>query len=152
MNTTTFARLCFASVLTCSAHAQSTDSFLGTWASADGEGIVRFERCGILKDGAKTNLCGIVVWDRMAGVPGNLRPLDCNRLVAQFRRFEQDHWTEGVVFDPRTKKTYRATARLKNSELHLRAFIGSELFGETEVLTRVSQVPSTCEGKAPGDV
>ena len=130
-----------------SASAQTADEFLGNWASSDGEGIVKIERCSLFRGGTQSALCATVVWDKSAKDPELKRPHDCYRLVGQFNSFSDSTWSDGMSYDPRTTKSYRAKLRLKEGKLYLRSYIGNEMFGETEMFSRVDKVPNDCEIK-----
>ncbi len=138
-----------ASALTGAAQAQSADDYVGSWLTAAGDGVVSLERCTIAKDHSSQGLCGIVVWDRNVGNPQRTEPLDCNRKVFEFAQFDGSAWSKGWAFDSRTNRTYHSKIRLKDGKLHARYYLGHEMFGESEVWTRVAQVPSGCASKSP---
>jgi hypothetical protein len=75
--------------------------------------------------------------------------LDCNRKVFEAARFDGTAWKDGWAFDTRSKKFYQARLKLKDGQLHVRVFVGSEINGQTEVFTRVAAVPPGCEGHQP---
>ncbi|WP_296442794.1 DUF2147 domain-containing protein [Rhodoferax sp. UBA5149] len=138
-----------ASALTCAARAQTADDYVGHWLTAAGDGVVSLERCALGKNSSSMGLCGVVVWDRNVEKPQRTEPLDCNRKVVEFAQFDGTSWTKGWAYDSRTNKTYRSKIRLKDGKLHARYYLGHEMFGESEVWARVSQVPSGCAGKSP---
>ncbi len=127
--------------------AQNAEDFVGNWITAAGDGIVRLEMCSMGRGLPATALCGTVVWDIQLDNPKRTVPLDCNRKVVEYSKFENNAWIKGWVFDIRTNKTYNSKLRLKEGKLHARAFLANEMFGETEIWTRVSTVPPGCEGK-----
>ena len=47
----------------------------------------------------------------------------------------------------RTKKNYKGVVRTKGDTLLVRAYIGTELLGETEVMTKVATIPAGCKNK-----
>ena len=65
-------------------------------------------------------------------------------VIARLKRFEDDAWRDGWAHDPRSKKTYKAVLRTQGDTLKLRAFIGTELLGETEEMKRASALPAGC--------
>ena len=133
-----------------SAQAQdSGDGFVGHWMTAQGEGIVRLERCPLYKNAPPTALCGVIVWDAEVDNPQRSTSLDCNRKVFEASKFEGGVWTNGWAFDTRKRKFYSAKLRMKGGNLHVRAYVGSEINGETEVFTRVADVPPGCEDRKP---
>lgn len=111
----------------------------GLWLSADKAAVIEFAACG---DG-NTALCGKIVWDKDAGTPQD----DCGLMIAKLKEWDDDAWRNGWVHDPRTNKNYKAVLRVKNDVLHLRAFIGTELLGETEEMTRMTSIPTGCNAK-----
>jgi len=113
------------------------DEATGLWLSADKAAIIEFKTCSDLP-GA---LCGTIVWDKDAGTPDDA----CGVMIAKLKSWEDDAWRNGWVHDPRTKKNYKGVVRVKQGALHVRAFIGTELLGETEEMTRVQSIPSGCK-------
>jgi uncharacterized protein (DUF2147 family) len=63
--------------------------------------------------------------------------------IAQLERYDNGAWRDGWVFDPRDGKKYKGVLRTKGSELHIRAFIGVEVLGQTEQLTRTAALPAS---------
>jgi uncharacterized protein (DUF2147 family) len=137
----------FITFMCFTASAQNADDFVGNWLTPAKDGIVRLERCSIGKGLPITALCGTVVWDAGVDDPKRTIPLDCNRKVAEYAKFESGVWTRGWVFDTRINKVYNSKLRIKDGNLHARAFLANEMYGETEVWTRVTTVPSGCGGK-----
>lgn len=132
------------------AHAQeSGDDFVGYWKTAQGDGIVQLKRCPLYKNAPSTALCGVIVWDAEVDNPKRSTPLDCNRKVFEASKFDGGVWKEGWAFDTRKRKFYNANLRIKGGNLHLRAYVGSEINGETEIFTRVAGVPASCEERIP---
>lgn len=129
--------------------ADESDAFVGFWKTLQGDGIVQLQRCSLFKNAPPTALCGTIVWDAAVDDPRRTTPLDCNRKVFEAQRFENGAWRGGWAFDTRKKRFYSATLRLKDGQLNARAYVGSELTGETEVFVRVAEVPRGCEGRAP---
>lgn len=136
------AFLCFPVI------AQTADDFLGNWLTPAKDGIVRLERCAIGKGLPQTALCATVVWDVNLNDAKRTILLDCNRKVAEYAKFESGVWTKGWVFDTRINKVYNSKLRMKEGNLHARAFLANEMYGETEVWTRVATVPAGCDGKS----
>ncbi|HCE90967.1 MAG TPA: DUF2147 domain-containing protein [Acidovorax sp.] len=127
----------------------SADDFVGYWKTAQGDGIVQLKRCPLYKNAPPTALCGVIVWDAEVDNPQRNVSLDCNRKVFEASKFDGAAWTDGWAFDTRKRKFYTARLRMKGENLHLRAYVGSEINGETEVFTRVAQVPGGCEERQP---
>jgi uncharacterized protein (DUF2147 family) len=117
----------------------SPEQAKGLWLSGDKAAVIEFAPCL----DAKTALCGIIVWDKDAGTPKD----DCGLMVAKLKEWNDEAWRNGWVHDPRSNKNYKAVVRVKNDVLHMRAFIGTELLGETEEMTRVTSIPAGCKPK-----
>lgn len=122
------------------AHASANpEQAKGLWLSADKAAVIEFKECGDNKDA----LCGKIVWDKDAGTP-----LDaCGVLIAKMKKYDDEAWRDGWVHDPRTKKNYKGVIRVKNDILLVRAYIGTELLGETEEMTRAASLPVGCKNK-----
>lgn len=125
------------------------EDFVGYWMTAQREGIVELKRCSLFKDAPVTALCGEIVWDAEVDNLNRKAPLDCNRKVFQAAKFDAGVWKEGWAFDTRSRKFHSVKLRLKDGNLHARAYVGSEVNGATEVFTRVAEVPRGCEQRAP---
>lgn len=126
------ALLATASLPPAAGAAEATDA-TGLWLSAQKDAVLAFQPC----DDRPTALCGRIVWDRDAGTPAAA----CGVQVAQLERFDGSAWRDGWVYDPRDHKKYKGVLRVKNGQLHLRAFIGTEMLGQTEQLTRTTALP-----------
>lgn len=135
--------------VTLPATADEADGFIGYWKTQQGDGIVQLQRCALYKNAPLTALCGTVVWDAEVDNPRRTTALDCNRKVFEANRLDNGAWKGGWAFDTRKKRFYSATLRLRDGQLHVRAFVGSEVNGETEVFQRVTEVPKGCEGRTP---
>ncbi|MBI3384066.1 MAG: DUF2147 domain-containing protein [Aquabacterium sp.] len=123
------------------AHAAQTGSSpndaKGLWLSADKGAVIEFKDC---TDPAGA-LCATIVWDKDAGTP-----LDtCGLMIAKLKKYDDEAWRDGWVHDPRTKKNYKATVRVNKDTLALRAYIGAEILGETEEMSRVATLPAGCK-------
>ena len=126
----TWAGLCAAP-----AAAAGADDAKGLWLTADKGAVIEFKPCAE----RPTALCGLIVWDKDAGTPADT----CGVQIAQLERYENDAWRDGWVYDPRDKKKYKGVLRMKSGDLHIRAFIGVEVLGQTEILQRVAAKPAT---------
>lgn len=119
------------------ANTASAEQAKGLWLSADKAAIIEFKECGDNRDA----LCGKIVWDKDAGTP-----LDaCGVMIAKMKKYDDEAWRDGWVHDPRSKKNYKGVIRVKNDILQVRAFIGTELLGETEEMTRAASLPAGCK-------
>lgn len=127
------AALC--GIVATSAHAASADDAKGLWLTEQKDAVIEFTACA----GAAGSLCGRIVWDKDAGTAADT----CGTDIARLNRYAGDAWRDGWVYDPRDRKTYKATVRATGRELAIRAFVGVEILGETERLTRVDALPAS---------
>jgi len=104
----------------------------GLWLTDDGEAVVEFKGC----PEAPTALCGRIVSSSDAGQPDSA----CGTEIARFTSYRDDAWRDGWAFDPRDNKKYKATLRISNGELNMRAYIGAEMFGQTERMRKPSKL------------
>ena len=119
--------------LAASAQAAGLDDAKGLWMTAQNDAVIEFKEC----NDAPGALCGRIVWDKDAGTPADT----CGVQIARLERYANDAWRDGWVYDPRDKKKYKGLVRLKGADLHIRAFLGVEVLGQTEQLKRVSSLP-----------
>jgi len=115
--------------------AASPDDAKGLWLSADGGAVIEFKPC----TEKPSALCGRIVWDKDAGTSADT----CGIQVAQLDKYENEAWRDGWVYDPRDKKKYKGALRVKSGDIHLRAFIGTEILGQTEQMRRVAELPAS---------
>ena len=124
-----------AASLSSAASAAGVDDAKGLWMTAQSDAVIEFAACAE----APAALCGRIVWDKDAGTPADT----CGVQIARLERHDNDAWRDGWVYDPRDKKKYKAAVRVKSGNLNIRAFIGAEILGQTETLSRVSAMPAT---------
>ena len=122
-------------LLAVSATAAGPDDAKGLWQTAEKDAVIEFKPCA----DRPAALCGRIVSDKDAGTPGDT----CGVLIAQLERYDNDAWRDGWVYDPRDKKKYKGVLRIKSGDLHIRAFVGVEVLGQTEQLKRVTALPDT---------
>lgn len=122
-------------LLATAAHAAGPDDAKGLWMTAEKDAVIQFAPCA----DAATALCGRIVWDKDAGTPKDT----CGVQIARLERYDSDAWRDGWVYDPRSTKKYKGIVRIKSGELHIRAFVGVEILGETEILRRVPALPES---------
>lgn len=116
-------------------HAANSDDAKSLWITAQKDAVIEFKAC-LDRPGA---LCGQIVWDKDAGTAADT----CGVRIAQLDQYKKEAWRDGWIYDPRDKKTYKGTVRVKDKTLNLRAYIGVEVLGETEELFRVDALPVT---------
>ena len=125
--------------LALSTHASQGDAAKGLWLSGDKAAVIEFKDC----PDAAGSLCGVIVWDKDAGTAADA----CGTTIAKLKRFDGEAWRDGWAYDPRTKKYYKASLRTEKDSLLLRAFIGVEILGETEEMTKVASLPAGCKAR-----
>jgi uncharacterized protein (DUF2147 family) len=130
--------ICSAATL---AHAGTPNDAQGLWRSADGGAIIEFKPCSE----EQTALCGTIVWDKDAGGAND----DCNIRIAKLKHYDDDAWRDGWIFDPRDKKHYKGAVRVNDKGLAVRAYIGTEILGQTEQMTHEAKLPDSPVCKAP---
>lgn len=141
--------LAIGSAMAAAQAQDKADDFTGYWITAQRDGVVQLSRCPLYKDAPPTGLCGVIVWDVEVDNPKRSQALDCNRKVFEATKFDNGVWKDGWAFDTRTRKFHSVKLRLKDGNLHVRAYVGSEINGLTEVFTRVDSVPRGCELRVP---
>jgi len=125
----------FLSLICSTAQANGPDDAKGLWLTSEKDGVVEFKPC----TDKPSALCGHIVWDKDAGTPkGN-----CGLKVAQLDNYAKESWRDGWVYDPRDNKKYKGVLRVKEGELHLRAFVGTEILGQTEQMSQVTTLPES---------
>lgn len=114
--------------------AASPDDVKGLWMTDEKDAVIEFKGC----PEQPVALCGRIVWDKDAGTPAST----CGLQIARLERYDDDAWRDGWVYDPRDKKKYKATLRIKAGALNIRAYVGVEVLGQTERFQRVAALPA----------
>lgn len=127
---------CLAAYVALPTHAATAKDAHGTWLSADQAAIIEFKECA----DAPGALCGQIVWDKDAGTPADA----CGVRIAKLKRWDGEAWRDGWVHDPRSKKNYKGVLRAQGATLALRAYVGVEVLGETEEMTRTAAPAQPC--------
>lgn len=117
------------------AFSANPDDAKGLWLTAEKDAVIEFRPCADKPDA----LCGQIVWDKDAGKPNDT----CGVQIGRLERYENEAWREGWIFDPRDGKKYKGALRVKSGDLHIRAYIGTEILGQTEQLKRVATLPAS---------
>jgi uncharacterized protein (DUF2147 family) len=52
--------------------------------------------------------------------------------------YDDNEWTGGELYDPKSGKTYKSKMKVKGNVLEIRGYVGSPMFGKTTTWTRVS--------------
>ena len=124
------------------ASAAGPDDAKGWWLTAARDAVIEFKACA--EDG--TALCGHIVWDRDAGTAHDT----CGTQIARYARYADQAWRDGWAFDPRDERKYRSVVRVQGDDMRLRAFVGTELLGQTERRTRLGTLPAHPRCARPG--
>ena len=127
---------CLAAYVALPTHAATARDAHGTWLSADQAAIIEFKEC----TDAPGALCGQIVWDKDAGTPADA----CGVRIAKLKRWDGEAWRDGWVHDPRSKKNYKGVLRAQGATLALRAYVGVEVLGGTEEMTRTAAPAQPC--------
>jgi uncharacterized protein (DUF2147 family) len=131
------------SIFSLSVFAQKKDDILGKWINSSGEGQVE-----IYKKGEK--YFGKLVWIKepndASGKPKTdqknpnaslkSKPILGLEILKDFV-FDDDKWTDGTIYDPKTGKTYNCNMTIKSGQLNMRGYIGISLIGRSETWKRV---------------
>jgi uncharacterized protein (DUF2147 family) len=59
-----------------------------------------------------------------------------NAVILTSFKFENEKWTDGQIYDPKSGKTYSSEMKIKNGNLEVRGYVGSPMFGRTAVFTK----------------
>ncbi|MGT2476590.1 DUF2147 domain-containing protein [Paraburkholderia terrae] len=110
----------------------------GLWLTAEHDAVVEFGPCTDNGDA----LCGVIAWDQDANPSG--KRASCGVRIAQLAHFSDGEWRDGWAFDPRTGKHYETVLRVTGDKMTMRSYVGIQLFGETENLSRVDRLPAGC--------
>lgn len=125
----------WSSVLALSAYSATPEDAKGLWLTAEKDAVLEFKAC----PDKPSSLCGHIVWEKDADKPDNT----CGLQISQMDRFANDAWRDGWLYDPRDKKKFKGVLRVKDGDLHVRAFVGAEVLGQTEQMTRTQTVPDS---------
>lgn len=141
------ASCALAACLALASRAEASDlqGFGGYWYTTD-KSVIEIKPCP-----TASALCGYLTFARAYGSDElnpdpalKKRPL-CGLPVLELRRFDDGIWRDGTAYDPETGKTYKAALRKRDGKLYLRAYVGTEVFGETETWTSASDFKTPCK-------
>ncbi len=125
-------------------YAQKSDDIVGKWLNPSGEGQIE-----IYKKGDK--YFGKLVWIKEPNDENGKPKTDIQNPNASLKNkpvlgiellkgfvFEDNRWTDGSIYDPKSGKTYSCNLTLKdNNRLNVRGYIGISLLGRSEVWKRL---------------
>jgi uncharacterized protein (DUF2147 family) len=133
------------------AYAQKSnapDALTGTWLVQDGSAKVKIEKAG-------EKYTGKIVWLKDPTDPDGKPKLDIKNpasslqgrpvlglpLLKDFVYDEDNVWTDGIIYDPDSGKTYSCKiTMLNNQSMEVRGYVGISLFGRTETWKRCGDV------------
>ncbi|MEJ2880051.1 DUF2147 domain-containing protein [Pedobacter sp. GR22-6] len=130
--------------VSCSAFSQNKDAILGKWVNSTGEAHIDISK-------RSDKYFGKIVWlkepkDAKGLVKTDLKNPDANlrskpilglEILKDFV-FDEDKWTDGKIYDPKSGKTYSCNMNLKsNGDLNMRGYIGVSLLGRSETWKKV---------------
>lgn len=131
---------------TITSYAGDPDKLVGIWKPSDGRSMIKIEKIG-------SKFYGRIVWliepNDENGKPRvdvnnpeeSLRstPLKGYRILKDFTYNDKDElWVDGTIYDPKNGSTYNCKIELKEDNvIEVRGFIGTEVFGRTDVWTRM---------------
>ncbi len=126
-----------------------SSSLLGDWSEPTGS-IIRIEQC-------PTGIClRIVSLSSKAPSEFDLNNPDptqrtralCDLEIGkEFRLTDSSRASGGVLYDPKSGHTYRGQMMLDGDVLKLRGYIGTPIFGKTEVWQRSAAILAPCAAK-----
>jgi uncharacterized protein (DUF2147 family) len=134
--------------------AAQAPSVMGTWLTASKTAQIRIAPC---PDASRGPICGTVVRLQNArGPDGNVvapeaavdfrnsdpalrgRKVLGMVLLYDFKAAGPNTYEEGTIYNGENGKTYKANVSLQpDGTLRLRGYVGSPMFGETQIWTRV---------------
>jgi uncharacterized protein (DUF2147 family) len=144
-----FLPLLALSVFAASGMSQA-NGVLGYWKEPQGS-VIHVDHCG--KDVCATLVA--ISKSAPSQVDGKnpktglrQRPLCGLRIGEGFHLTSPGKAEDGMLYDPKTGKTYHGTMTAHADKMDLRGYIGLSLFGRTERWTRTEQT-AQCTGTAP---
>ena len=126
----------------------NADDITGLWLSEEKTGVIKVSKEG-------DEFVGHLVWIKKIATGEKKDVLDDKNPDKKLRsrsiqnlkmlygfKFEDDEWSGGRIYDPKTGKTYKAYMALKNEKtLKLRGYVGISLFGRSSYWTRLDKLP-----------
>lgn len=145
-----------AMAISVSASAKAGEGLDGYWIDSDGEVILQFGPCGHER-------CGRVAWLRKPRGPDGgplrdfrnsdaklqARPVCGLPVVTGFKKQPDGTWGDGNVYVPDHGMSFSGYAEvLSPTTVKVTGYMLIQLFGSSEVWTRVTRRPPTCEEQA----
>ncbi|MFN8991143.1 MAG: DUF2147 domain-containing protein, partial [Betaproteobacteria bacterium] len=125
-------------------HSSDRQDFAGSWRTSD-RSVFEITPCP-----HAAALCGYLVVSRKRGTdalnpdPALRKRSLCGLPLLELGRWDNGVWRDGNVYEPESGKTYKAALHKREGKLHLRAYIGTEVFGETETWTAATDFKPGC--------
>jgi uncharacterized protein (DUF2147 family) len=140
------AVLLLSAAFSCGQQAGEDAGIFGDWQSKAGS-IVRIERCG-------TQVCmRLVQILNTAGATTDFHNPDAalrNRSLCglqignSFTLSGPNHAEGGILYDPKSGKSYRGSLSVEGTTLHLRGYVGIPIFGATQDWDRPNGPVTPC--------
>ncbi len=125
---------------------EKADKLVGVWQPSDGRSYIKIDKIG-------NKFYGRVVWllepNDENGKPRvdknnpdealRSTPLKGYRVLKDFAYDEEEGiWKDGTIYDPKNGTTYNCKIELVNdNKIEVRGFVGTAMFGRTDVWTRL---------------
>ena len=137
---------CFLTAFVVTSIHAATPGIIGDWSEPTGS-VIRIASCG-------QRLCArIVQVSRHAPASFDVhnpdeaqrsRPL-CGLVIGQgFHLSGSEDADGGLLYDPKSGRTYHGSMHLNGDQLELRGYIGLKLFGRTEIWNKVKYSLPAC--------
>lgn len=126
--------------------AEAGDKLIGVWSPSDGRSYLKIDKIG-------NKYFGRVVWLKEPNDEnGNPRvdknnpdeslrstPLKGYRVLKDFMyNTEEEIWEDGTIYDPKNGTTYNCRIELiEENKIEVRGYVGTAVFGRTDVWTRL---------------
>lgn len=137
-----------AAIIAIPSIAADGDELVGVWKPSDGRSLIKIDKIG-------NKYYGRIVWlleptdengDARTDINNpdeSLRetPLKGYRILKDFV-YDTDEklWQDGTIYDPKNGSTYNCKIELKDDNtIEVRGFIGTAVFGRTDVWTRMQK-------------
>jgi len=126
------------------AFSQQKDAILGKWVNSTGEAHIDISK-------RNDKYYGKISWLKEPQTPeGKVKTDEKNPDASQRKKpilgleilkdfvYEDNKWTDGTIYDPKSGKTYSCNMTLKgNGDLSMRGYIGISLIGRSETWKQV---------------
>ena len=141
-----FAVACMAAPAAAAGVGAQDTGVLGDWIEPTGS-VIHIGPCG-----AETCLWVVTVSPQAPSSKDIYNPdpslreraLCGMKIGRRFQRRDADHVTGGMLYDPKTGKSYHGMATAHGATLELRGYVGISLFGHSETWTRPASSLHAC--------